>query len=63
MLTNFFQTSNWENESTNLESKIKSIAHEHLDVLPQNFEFCFANNIYWIGFPCYGLCSPLQMIN
>jgi len=31
-LQDFFQTGNWETEVTDLESRIKSIVQEHLDV-------------------------------
>jgi len=45
-LQNFFQTSAWEIEDTNLKSTMKSFAQEHLDILLQNFEGSFPKDVY-----------------
>ena len=37
-LNNFIKISDWENKSPNIKAKIKSLVHERLNLLQQNFE-------------------------
>ena len=44
-LNNFIKISDWENKNPNIEVKIKSLVHEHLNLLQQNFEAYFPVDI------------------
>ena len=57
-LNNFIKISDWENKNPNIEAKIKSLVHEHLNLLQQNFEAYFPidnylnlNSLLWIVQP------------
>ena len=45
-LNNLIKISDWENKNPNIEAKIKSLVHEHLNLLQQNFEAYFPINNY-----------------
>ena len=45
-LNNFIKISNWENNNPNIEAKVISLVHEHLNLLQQNFEAYFPDNDY-----------------
>ena len=45
-LNNFIKISDWENKNSNIEAKIKSLVHEHLNLLQQNFEAYFPIDNY-----------------
>ena len=56
---NFIKISDWENKNPNIEAKIKSLVHELLNLLQQNFEAYFPinnyfnlNSLLWIVLPC-----------
>ena len=57
-LNNLIKISDWENKNPNIEAKIKSLVHEHLNLLQQNFEAYFPidnylnlNSLLWIVQP------------
>ena len=64
-LNNFIKISDWESKNPNIEAKIKSLVHEHLNLLQQNFEAYFPIDDYLnlTVILCYGLCSRSQMKN
>ena len=45
-LNNFIKISDRENNNSNIEAKVKSLVHEHLNVLQQNFEVYFPDDNY-----------------
>ena len=45
-LNNFIKISDRENNNPNIEAKVKSLVHEHLNLLQQNFEAYFPDNDY-----------------
>ena len=45
-LNNFIKISDWENKNTNIESQIKSLVHEHLNELQQDFRAYLPDNNY-----------------
>ena len=45
-LNNFIKISDWENKNPNIKAMIKSLVHEHLNLLQQNFEAYFPIDNY-----------------
>ena len=45
-LNNFIKISIWENKNLNIQTKVKSFVHKHLNELQQNFGTYFSDNDY-----------------
>ena len=43
---NLIKISDWKNNNPNIEAKVKSLVHEHLNLLQQNFEAYFPDDNY-----------------
>ena len=57
-LNNFIKISNWENQNSNIEAKVKSLVYKHLNEIQQNFgvyfpddDYLYLNSLLWIVQP------------